>query len=388
MKILLYSECFFPIPGGVQSYVFELACGLSEWHRDHGESGLLQVTVVTRTGESTADRSWPFGLVRCPDFVSLFQLLRDADVIHVAGPALLPMMIGVFLRKPVVVGHHAYQSICPNGILLFGPDHRPCPGHFMASHYSECLRCNSQEMGWLRSFRALVLQFPRRWLCRVVSSNIAITNHVARRVALPRTRTIGHGIRDLGPTGLAPNGNEVQIGYVGRLVHQKGLLLLVEAAKRLKDDGFQFHLTFVGGGPLREQLDSKSREMGIAGHVTFTGDLAGEDLERAVRPIQIVVMPSVWEETAGLAAIEQMMRGGVVIAADIGGLSEVVGDTGLKFVAGDSEALYLRLRQVLADPSLAASLGSSARIRAVQAFNRDNMVQAHISLYREAMNRQ
>jgi len=96
-------------------------------------------------------------------------------------------------------------------------------------------------------------------------------------------------------------------------------------------------------------------------------------------------MPSRWEETAGLAAIEQMMRGGIVIAADIGGLSEVVGDAGLKFSAGDSGALYSCLRKVLEQPSLADSLGSAARARAVKLFNCESMIQEHVSLYREAL---
>jgi glycosyltransferase involved in cell wall biosynthesis len=98
-----------------------------------------------------------------------------------------------------------------------------------------------------------------------------------------------------------------------------------------------------------------------------------------------VVMPSQWEETAGLAAIEQMMRGGVVVAANIGGLGEVVGDAGLRFTAGDADDLYSRLREAIESPSLRKSLGTAARERAVQAFGRDSMIEKHLSLYREAL---
>ena len=171
------------------------------------------------------------------------------------------------------------------------------------------------------------------------------------------------------------------------LFERKGFQSFWKRPSSSRTMDFPFHLTFVGGGPLREQLEKESQNLGIACYVTFTGDLAGADLESAVRPIQIVVMPSLMEETAGLAAIEQMMRGGVIIASDIGGLSEVVGDAGLKCVPGDSASLYARLREVLENPSLAASLGSLARSRAVQLFNRDKMVQAHISVYRELTER-
>ena len=96
-------------------------------------------------------------------------------------------------------------------------------------------------------------------------------------------------------------------------------------------------------------------------------------------------MPSQWEETAGLAVMEKMMRGGVVVVSDIGGLSEVVGDAGLKFTPGDANSLYDRLRQILENPSMIASLGPASRARALQYFNRDSMIQSHIALYREVL---
>ena len=54
---------------------------------------------------------------------------------------------------------------------------------------------------------------------------------------------------------------------------------------------------------------------------TITGFLRGHAFVNALQDVNVVVMPSMWEETAGLAAIEQMMRGRLVIAADIGGLA-------------------------------------------------------------------
>ena len=381
MKIVIYSEYFFPISGGVQTNIFELACGLMTGTQTQ-DSDRIDVTLVTRTSQATpSDSSWPFHLVRRPGIARLVRLLRDADVVHIAGPAILPMALGLALGKPVVVAHHGYQAICPNGILLQGTNRMVCPGHFMAGHYRECLLCNSRDMGWLGSLRALVLQCPRRWLCKRASVNLAVTQHVARRVALPRMQIIPHGIRDCGCAPLQRNGHGVEIGYVGRLVQEKGLPVLLRAAKRLHDDGLAFRLTIVGDGPLRDQLESDSRELGLAALIRFTGELAGPELERAVRPLQVLVMPSLCEETAGLAAIEQMMRGGVVVASDIGGLTEVLGDAGLKFTPGDSDALYLRLLELFEHPSIAEFLSTAARDRAAKNFNLNGMVESHLALY-------
>ena len=94
------------------------------------------------------DTAFPFRVVRHPGVRKLAQLVKEADVIHVAGPAFLPMLIGLILSKPVVVEHSGYQSVCPNGMLLYGPTGSNCSGHFMARRYHKCLRCNAQEMGW------------------------------------------------------------------------------------------------------------------------------------------------------------------------------------------------------------------------------------------------
>jgi glycogen(starch) synthase len=389
MKILIYSKAFLPATGGIQTVVSELAHGLAEKGRS-GDDEKIEVTVVTRTKQRTdVDDSLSFRVVRCPNLQGLIQLVREADIVHVAGPAMLPLALGLFFRKPVIVEHHGYQSICPNGLLVYEPERSVCPGHFMQKRYDMCVRCNAVNLGFGKSLRALLLTFPRRWMCQKTTRNIAVSEHVLKRIDLPRTEVVYHGIADL--TGLPPerssesDGNPVQIGYVGRLVTEKGLPVLLHAAKRLDSEGVKFHLTFVGDGPERENLESLVRTLQFTNRVEFLGERRGEELADALRSVRVVVMPSQWEETAGLAAIEQMMRGGVVIASDIGGLGEVVGDAGLRFKPGDSEALYSRLRAVIESPSLRASLGLAARERAMQTFHVDSMIEGHVAAYKEVL---
>lgn len=367
-----------------------LADGLADWSSKHSEEA-IEVTLLTQTPAGDMnDSQLPYRVVREPGLLDFVREIRKADVVHLAGPTFVSLVLGYLLRKPTVVEHHVYQSICPNGLLLFEPNHSVCPGHFMAGRYGKCIECNTQNVGKLASLRSLLLTFPRRWLCQRVARNIAVTNHVAMRIALPRTLTIYHGTPDSGvrpANDLADHGNGLQIGYVGRLVQEKGLPVLLEAAKQLDESGVAFHLTFVGDGPERAKLRGLSAELSLDGRVTFRGDLRGVELGEALRAIQVVVVPSEWEETAGLAAMEQMMSGGAVIAADIGGLAEVVGQAGLKFPSGNAEALASCIRRVLETPSLAAALGSHARNRAVQVFSLDSMIQCHVSIYRESISR-
>jgi glycogen synthase len=256
----------------------------------------------------------------------------------------------------------------------------------MARRYHECLRCNAVGLGWQRSLLVLLATFPRHWMCKRASANIGITDHVSDRIALPRTKTIYYGI----PDPLAHSLNSFHhpstastfcCAYVGRLVKEKGLFLLLEAAKRLKDEEYEFRLKFIGDGFERVHLEAKVAALSLQEHVQFNGFLQGQALEAALADVAIVVMPSIWEETAGLAAIEHMMRGRLVIAADIGGLGEVVGNAGLKFSPGDVDGLTARLRQVLDKPTLVVEVGRKARERALQYFCQERMVEEHYRLY-------
>jgi glycosyltransferase involved in cell wall biosynthesis len=384
LNVLLYSYDWLPLVGGIQTVTADLAEGLCEWSSAHKDDP-VHVTLITETSAAGMDDSrLRFPVIRQPRLRELIDHIRSADVVHLANPTLLPLALAFFLRKPTVVEHHGYQSICPNGLLLYGPDTSICPGHYMAGRYGKCLECNTTKMGRASSWRNLILTFPRRWLCKCANVNVAVSDHVARRLSLPRTRTIFHGIRITNFGESWPStADPPRIGYVGRLVSEKGIPILFEAAKKLSDEGFSFHLALIGDGAEREALEREARRLGLQDRITFTGYLSGAAFEEAVRALRVVVMPSQWEETAGLAVMEKMMRGGLVVVADVGGLSEVVGDAGLKFTPGDANALHSQLRRVLENPSIVATVSSAARARAVKHFNRDSMIESHIALYRE-----
>src|SRR5207244_12278931 len=131
---------------------------------------------------------------------------------------------------------------------------------------------------------------------------------------------------------LSQNGCET-FACVGRLVIEKGLPLLLKAVGRLKNEEYKFSLKIVGDRPERAQLECLASALGLCDTVVFTGTLTGNALQETLRGISALVMPSICEETAGLAAIEQMIRGRLVIVSDIGGLGEVVDGAGVKFAA-------------------------------------------------------
>lgn len=378
MRVLIYSHAFAPSVGGVETYVMLLAKGLAQ-------EGLDVVVATPTPADGFDDAELPFKVLRRPPVRQLWRWLGWADVVHLAGPAFVPLLLARWRRRPTVVEHHGYQAICPNGLLLYEPTKAACPGHFMARRYRECLRCNATTVGWRKSIAMLLLTFPRRWLCMGATVHVAVSCHVMQRLGLPRTHVIYHGIPDPGTArGEAPT-NPLTFAYLGRLVSEKGLSLLLEAARRLKDAGYRFRLKFIGDGPERQRLEDLAHRYGLEAYVLFTGFRTGSALQDVLADVACVVMPSVWEETAGLAAMEQMMRGRLVIAADIGGLGEVVDGAALKFSPGDADALADRMRQVLENPSIVRELGLTARRRALELFRWDRMVDEHIRLYRQVL---
>lgn len=58
------------------------------------------------------DRTMPFSVVRTPGFTELIRLIRASEVVHLAGPALLPLFLSWLLRKKIVIQHHNYQAVC------------------------------------------------------------------------------------------------------------------------------------------------------------------------------------------------------------------------------------------------------------------------------------
>jgi glycogen synthase len=392
IKLLVYSHFFAPSIGGVETIVLSLARGLADLRTANGPLQ-FDLTVVTQTpAGGFDDRSLAFRVVRQPRLIELWRLIRGCDVVHLAGPALMPLFLARLGGKRVVVEHHGYQAVCLNGILVYQPDGSMCPGHFQAGRYGKCVRCQNCENSVFRSMVNLLLMIPRSWLSRRAAKNIGVSRRALERSGLPRSSVVYHGIEDPLPKDEVPPSAEnasckMCFAYVGRFVPEKGIPILLQAAQILTREGQEFEARLIGDGPERARLEAIIRQEHLENCVRITGYLTGSALADALRDVRVVVMPSVWEETAGLAAMEQMMRGRLVIASDVGGLGEIVGNAGLKCPPGDATALADCMRAVLLNRSIVDSYGRKARERTLRLFARERMLNEHASVYREVLGR-
>jgi glycosyltransferase involved in cell wall biosynthesis len=387
LKLLLYTFDWFPLVGGIQTVTMALARGLSE-EPEHNRGEPIEVTLVTETAANGMDDAGlRFRVVRRPQPLEMLRHIQAADIVHLAGPSLLPLGLSLMLRKPIVVEHDGYQSICPNGLLLFGAKHSLCPGHFMAANYGKCLECNSESLGRYGSFRSLMLMFLRRWMARRASVNVAPSRHIENRIVLPRTQVIFHGVAPAKLRNISANQGADQLcvcyAFVGRLVKEKGGEVLLRAAHQLLKKGFDFRLKMVGDGPERGSLEKLAAELGLRERAEFLGWVPVKSVTNVLAEAAAVVMPSLWEDVAPLVALEQMMQGRLVIASDIGGLGETVKGFGLTFPVGDADALEGCMRRVIEERDSVAQMRNSAQQHAFAAYQEQRMVEEHRVLYRK-----
>ncbi|WP_372728612.1 glycosyltransferase family 4 protein [Nocardioides sp.] len=170
--------------------------------------------------------------------------------------------------------------------------------------------------------------------------------------------------------------------YAGRLSHEKGVDVLLEAFTRIPED---ISLTIAGGGPDRELLERRAGELGLAERVRFVGHVPGPQLQDLMRAAALVVVPSRWYENQPMTVLEAFGCGRPVVASDLGGLPELIdeGRTGYLVPHDEPAALAGALRSLAGNPRLAHAMGQDARAEATERFS----VSAHLRHLRESYDR-
>lgn len=159
---------------------------------------------------------------------------------------------------------------------------------------------------------------------------------------------------------------------VGRLAHQKGQDLLLEAWPQVLRKVPDAELLIVGDGPMAEQLQAAHHpNTRWHGHSTEVAAFYAE--------ADVVVLPSRAEGMA-LVPLEAMACGRPVVAFDVEGVRHSLGDAGEVVRPGDTKALAQAIALRLADPELAATEGKRGRQRAETLFDRDRMTDQIVGL--------
>ncbi|MCU4117727.1 glycosyltransferase family 4 protein [Variovorax sp. N23] len=374
MKVLLYSHAFHPSLGGVETVSMALAQGFIA-------NGVACKVVTQSEADGGAAPGFGFEVIRRPGRAEARALVQWADVVLFNGASLALQPWVLLQRKPFVWVHVGYQAACIDG--LGWVDNAPAPLTPLAS-----VRFHARRSGWGFALReGLKLALRRAVAKRAVHRNVAITRWMDQALPLPRQVQIYNPFPIAQFAGADRPNPEFEFFYMGRMVQEKGVDVLVHAfAEVLRRRGPGPRLLLIGDGGARPDVERIVAEHGIGDAVVFAGKQSGVALVDWVGRGGIGVLPSVWYEPMGGVTIELMAAGKCLIVSAQGGLAECVGDAGLVFPNGDAMALADRMLELLHDPARRDALAAAARERARQ-FLPERFVAQYIALLRDVIAR-
>ena len=157
------------------------------------------------------------------------------------------------------------------------------------------------------------------------------------------------------------------LASVGRLVGWKGLRVIIEVLRQLPPD---VHYLVAGEGPDEARLREQAAQLGLGERVHFCGRVAHDRLPQLLAQADLLLQPSLGEESFGITLVEAMACGLPVLASRQGGMTEIVvsGVTGELLPPGEVEAWRVAIAALLQQPERMRALGAAGRARAVAEF--------------------
>ena len=304
------------------------------------------------------------------------------NIYHQLSPSVLRPLRE--LSVPIVMTLHDYKLICPSYLLL---DHGKVCEACLGGQFRNAVTRRCKD-GSLLSSAVLAAETslhrmtnaydpvqlficPSRFLAgKIAEAGVfpdrlrVVSNFIAAHAVAPKAR---------------PGGGVV---YVGRLSHEKGVDVLVEAVGRLDR---RHRLDVVGDGPERARLEALAATS-APGQVRFHGAVPKARVLELVRAAAVAVMPSRCHENQPMAVLEAFACGVPVLATEFGGLPELVQEDryGRTVPGDDPVAMADALDVLLADPERAFRIGQAARRHAEQRFAPERHLRELEQLYRGA----
>lgn len=176
------------------------------------------------------------------------------------------------------------------------------------------------------------------------------------------------------------------IGYVGRVVPEKGIADLVRALSLLPQ---KCVLVIVGDGPFRRGAERLAAATGVASRIRWVPQVTSLQVPQYMSALDVLALPSRttrrWKEQFGRVLIEAMACETPVLGSDSGEIPKVIGDAGLIFPEGDVEAMAERLRFLCEQPGCGKTLGGRGRARVLGRFTHRVIASETVDFYRQVL---
>jgi glycosyltransferase involved in cell wall biosynthesis len=186
------------------------------------------------------------------------------------------------------------------------------------------------------------------------------------------------------PASSAPSGTPV-IGFIARLVEEKGIFVLLDALHHLRGD---WRLHVVGTGPAESMARERANDLGIGNRVTWENGVPSMEVPSRLQSFTVLVQPSLtrqhWKEQFGRTVMEAMACGVPVIGSDSAEIPNVLGGAGVVVAEGDADALRDAIAHVLEDADLRCELARRGRQRVLDCYTHARIAEQTVAAYRAA----
>ena len=180
--------------------------------------------------------------------------------------------------------------------------------------------------------------------------------------------------------------NEKIIFFAGRIVNEKGIQILLNAAPKIIANYHDVKFVIAGRGPCLDELKGLANRLGIANRVYFTGYLNDVQITKMYKAADIATFPSLYEPF-GIVALEGMLSGATTVVSDAGGLNEIIshGIDGLKSYAGNANSLADSILEALYNRDLCKQIAVNAREKVIREFNWETISKNTMNVYKETI---
>lgn len=180
--------------------------------------------------------------------------------------------------------------------------------------------------------------------------------------------------------------NEKIVFFAGRIVHEKGIQVLLEAAPKILQNYRDVKFVIAGRGPCLDDLKAQAERLGISSKVYFTGYLNDVQITKMYKAIDVATFPSLYEPF-GIVALEGMLAGAATVVSDAGGLNEIVshGIDGMKSYAGNANSLADSILEVLFNHNLCEQIAKNAREKVLKEFNWEVIGKKTMAVYKDTI---
>jgi glycosyltransferase involved in cell wall biosynthesis len=263
---------------------------------------------------------------------------------------------------------------------VFFTDHGSNPPDYVAARAPAWKRAAARTINWPLTRVLCVSEYNARCMR---TRDLTPPGRIVRLYdAVDLTRPSGNGAGFRRRYGIPPE--RAVVLQVSWIIPEKGILDLLEAARRVLAQRRDVHFLIVGEGKYRAEYSAAAAaDPVLADRVAFTGQVNDPMAEGVYEAADVVCQVSRWQEAFGWTIAEAMARSRPVVGTRVGGIPEVVtdGETGYVVPAGDAGAISEKLLALLADSGLRARMGAAGRRAVETRFNLQLAIAELLKLY-------